>query len=257
MVHVSSFTAYSTVNVTTLTATIKRPFLIKLVITLNEAIAYPVVAPFASTVNGVAAKPKHESATKATQGINRTTTGKSITWRNFRSSNMYPLFIIESAVYPIIINVSFTLTDPLLSIPGVILTPWNGTLAVNIRSLKNQFLSQLQNYTLNHNEFSVLTFEDTFNCASDRMILAMRQLIVDDANKRLKVEIETASLPPLPSPELGRQNTEKSNSNHMDSFEFSAIFNDPLYTVGLKVNLIDSPITTIPSLTFATSLQWE
>ena len=64
------------------------------------------------------------------------------------------------------------------------------------------------------------------------MTLAMRQLIVDDANTRLKVAIETAAgFPALSITQLDHQNIEKNR------YRFLAKFTQLFYTAGFQVGL--------------------
>ena len=69
------------------------------------------------------------------------------------------------------------------------------------------------------------------------MTLAMRQVIVDDANTRLKVAIETAGFPALLITQLDHQNIEKSTHNHMLLYRFLAKLTEPFYTAGFQVGL--------------------
>ena len=243
---VSSSITNSTVNVTTLTATINSPFYTSLVITLSEDVNSAVNPsyPYATSVVGVSGLSKKITNTKWMRKINQTTTSKSMIWRDYKHSNLYPLFIIESVTTPTVMNLSLTLTDPLFSVPGAsALAPWNGTLAMEIKGLTSEFLGHLLNYTKTHKDFSILTFESTFNCAADTIISSVRKLMLDDANDRLKNNTETSDFQPFSTLKLSDDTKAitKTVSNYADAHEFSALFTDPLYTVELNIHLSGNP----------------
>jgi hypothetical protein len=185
--------------------------------------------------------------------INKTFTSKTISWANSKVSNMYPVSIVKSVFSPLATNMSMSATDPLVSIPGATLAPWNGTLLHAIKIQLESTLSQLQSYAqtqiLNGNTefYTEMAFMDNFRCSAAKATTSLIEIIVDDANTRLMSNPVTTKYPKLTV--SGADSTLEYSSDSktigdLNIVTFTAVYTDDLYSLNFAIGFSKKEVTS-------------
>ena len=162
-------------KVTTLTATMDTTFNSSITVTQSEDIK-PLIStsssPYSTTVISQHGEETIPDTGSNINVINKTFTSKTISWANWKISNMYPVSFLKSFVSPIATDISMSTTDPLFSFPGATLAPWNEIGKAQIVKGNTEF-------------YTGAAFKKIFKCSADKVITSLIEIIVEDANTRL------------------------------------------------------------------------
>ena len=241
--------------VTTLTAFLDAPFNSSIILTLSEDTSALISSssPYMTTINSQYGD-EILTDTESIRLINKTETSKTISWTNWKVSNMYPIFISKTVVSPIAINMSISATDPLVSFPGATLVPWNGTLLNELKSQFQATLSQLQSYAQTKKNdgvtdfYTETSFMKIFNCSASKAMDSKIALILDDANIRLENNPATSHYPKLT--DAGGKRIYSSNSKtigNMNVVTFTSTHTTDLFSLSFSIGFVD--VTPSPLLT--------